>query len=157
MHNMSGCADMTNTTCFQPIHWRNNSWWVTTFSELPNIVINKRMNLVSIMSNVQKQFIAYTFDNAKFEIVGFHHPSICKPNGKLIRKKAKRKTRCTCLHTPTVACSTTGKSNQGWCIGKCQTRINGLITLLSLLPLLSLLKFPTFLQPPFCPRSFLLH
>lgn len=43
------------------------------------------------------------------------------------------KTRCTGTYTH-LACSTQRKSNQWWYIGKCQTRINGLITLLSILP-----------------------
>lgn len=46
------------------------------------------------------------------------------------------KTRRTRTYTH-LARSTQRKSNQWWYIGKCQTRINGLITLLSILPVLS--------------------
>lgn len=50
------------------------------------------------------------------------------------------KTRHRCTYTR-LACSTQRKSNQRWYIGKCQTRINGLITLLSILPVLSVSFF----------------
>lgn len=56
------------------------------------------------------------------------------------------KTRRTCTYTH-LACSTQRKSNQWWYIGKCQTRINGLITLLSILPVLSVFFFFVFFSP----------
>lgn len=71
----------------------------------------------------------------------------CEDTGELIRRGKKSCTHShthTHTQTPNVACSSKRKSNHGWYIGKCQTRINGLITLLSILRVLSLLKFPIF-------------
>lgn len=65
--------------------------------------------------------------------------------GKANKERGRGGRACT---TPSTACSSEKKKQSRWCTGKCQTRINGLITLLSILRVLSALKFPIFTGPP---------
>lgn len=123
---------------------------------LLNHELNTRKVLKSALNN--KQYIVPTFNPALLELncislpwgffFFFFKSSIhsCADNLNLIRQQ--KKEIHTLMHTPTVACSAKRRGNQWWYIGKCQTRINGLITLLSILRVLSLLKFPIFYCPP---------